>query len=43
MTIALSQLRENLLDKLLEKYDELVVSVRGKKKFVVNIIFLNCL
>ena len=35
MTIALSKLRGNLLDKLLEKYDELVVSVRGKKKFVV--------
>jgi PHD/YefM family antitoxin component YafN of YafNO toxin-antitoxin module len=35
MTIALSQLRENLLDKLFQKYDELVVSVRGKKKFVV--------
>jgi len=35
MTIALSKLRGNLLDKLFQKYDELVVSVRGKKKFVV--------
>jgi hypothetical protein len=35
MTIALSKLRGNLLDKLFRKYDELVVSVRGKKKFVV--------
>ena len=35
MVITATQMKSNLLDKLLEKYDELVVSVRGKKKFVV--------
>jgi PHD/YefM family antitoxin component YafN of YafNO toxin-antitoxin module len=35
MVITASQMKSNLLDKLFQKYDELVVSVRGKKKFVV--------
>ena len=35
MVITASQMKTNLLDKLFQKYDELVVSVRGKKKFVV--------
>ena len=35
MVITASQMKTNVLDKLFQKYDELVVSVRGKKKFVV--------